>query len=472
MYLTVKSPNYTYLYNANSNKIIQISQDAYKTIEAGSLDSSLSEINELKKAGFFDTNTVDELKHSETDNIEYQLKNNMTQLILQVTQNCNLRCSYCPYSCSKTVQRSHSNKAMTFDVAKKSIDLLAQNSHGVKEPTISFYGGEPLLNLKLIEQCVTYAKEVFWGKNIQFSMTSNGTLWTEQVIDFFVENDFQITLSLDGPEKIHDKHRLFTNGNGSFKKIMKYLRKAILKHGEKLYSKLSINMVMDPQNDFDEISALFEDEYLNKIHLMADVIDDDLNDQENIYDESFTSKLTYNIFLALLNYFSILKITEISKISESVPQLMEQEYESFLKTYNGLPIQSAPSGPCIAGQRRLFVDVLGRFFPCERISETSEFMNIGNIEDGLDYNNIKVMINIAQLTADECKNCYAFRMCDHCIKMCDENSQLSREKKLKNCSKTLDNVYYKVETAIFVSELYKVYLKGRQVREEYSILSM
>ena len=81
---------------------------------------------------------------------------------------------------------------------------------------LGFYGGEPLLNYKLIEQSVNYAKEIIRDKEISFSLTTNATLITPQIAKFLVENEFEILISLDGPKDIHNENRIFINGNGSF----------------------------------------------------------------------------------------------------------------------------------------------------------------------------------------------------------------------------------------------------------------
>ncbi|WP_235032921.1 radical SAM/SPASM domain-containing protein [Enterococcus sp. CSURQ0835] len=457
MYTLFRSPNYYYIYNANSNKIVKISKKAYINISNNEIDYNDAEIITLKKQGCFDRETVKILKHPETDSIMYQLDNNMTQLVLQVTQDCNLRCSYCPYSCASEAQRSHSDKKMAISIAKKAIDVFFKKSIGVKKPVISFYGGEPLLNLNLIRECVKYSKEIFWGKDLQFNMTSNGTLWTEDVMDFMIENSFQITLSIDGPQKIHDKHRKFRNGHGSFDRIIHYISKAEKKYGKELTSRMSVNMVMDPQNDFDEISKLFENEIFRKINVMGDIIDDDLNIEKNKYSESFTSKNAYHQFLAIINHFKIVSVSSVSPLSGKIPLIMEQEYESFLLNYDKLPESFTPSGPCIAGQRRLFVDTNGQLFPCEKISENTSFMNIGNLEDGIDYASISDIINISKITEDECKECWAFRLCDQCVRACDDGGSISKVKKLKNCEKTKNEAFSKLESTIFISELHKLY---------------
>ncbi|MDL0414458.1 4Fe-4S cluster-binding domain-containing protein, partial [Clostridioides difficile] len=108
--------------------------------------------------------------HPETKYIKYHIENNLSSIILQVTQNCNLRCDYCIYSGSYS-NRVHTNKRMNIDVAKRSIDYLIKNSSQLNEVSVGFYGGEPLLEFDLIKQIVEYVKVVGEGKEIYFNLT-------------------------------------------------------------------------------------------------------------------------------------------------------------------------------------------------------------------------------------------------------------------------------------------------------------
>ena len=91
-------------------------------------------------------------------------------------------------------------------------------------------------------------------------------------------------------------------------------------------------------------------------------------------------------------------------------------------------------GPCIPGSQRLFVDVDGNLYPCERVSEESEVMRIGSLDEGFDYNKIYDILNFGKLTEENCKNCWAFRYCSLCAAYADDLDTLSANKKMKNCN--------------------------------------
>lgn len=100
---------------------------------------------------------------------------------------------------------------------KKAIDFLKEHSQNAENRHIGFYGGEPLLNFELIERAVEYAKKLF-GEDMSFAITTNATLVNDKIAEYFAKNNFNIIISLDGPQEMHDANRLMVNGTGSFEK--------------------------------------------------------------------------------------------------------------------------------------------------------------------------------------------------------------------------------------------------------------
>lgn len=140
-------------------------------------------------------------------------------LRLNVTEQCNLNCSYCYEKVSKVYTKK---RIMSWEIAKKSLEeffcLVSMHKH--KEVGIRFFGGEPLLNWSLIKQCIEYIKEKKpQSLNVKYKINTNGTLLTEDIIKTLQRNNVFITISLDGVKKYHDKARIFNNGRGSFEII-------------------------------------------------------------------------------------------------------------------------------------------------------------------------------------------------------------------------------------------------------------
>ena len=245
-----------YLYDVNTKMIVGISRDLFALLQNVQEDyieipdALKNEVSRLLKYEIFSEPNFDyEIKYPQSELIEDILKNCMRTITLQVTQNCNLRCKYCVYSESYE-NHTHSNKRMNFETAKKAIDFLYEHSSLSESVGVGFYGGEPLLEIELLKKCVDYAKKVFYGKDLNFTVTTNATLLTDEVMDFLVENDFYVTVSFDGPQKVQDKNRVMADGGkGSYIIVMKNVERFLQRYPE-YFEKIGFNVVLDPSNDF------------------------------------------------------------------------------------------------------------------------------------------------------------------------------------------------------------------------------
>lgn len=189
---------------------------------------------------------------------------------------------------------------MSLDTAKKSIDFLSNHSIDAKEIGIGFYGGEPLIEFELIKEIVAYAKEVFTGKPILFSMTTNGSLLNEEIIKFLKENGFNLMISLDGPKEVNDQNRIFPDGSGTFDVVMNNI-KLIAKLYPTYANELSISMVMDPRKDFDCFNFIqFDLGDIDINHMNAGVVDFDYDgEKKHIFQMILHGKFNIMSFLDL-----------------------------------------------------------------------------------------------------------------------------------------------------------------------------
>lgn len=423
------------------------------------------ELKLLLLKGYLATQSnVEKIQHAYTKYLHYFMQRKLSKITLQVTQNCNLRCKYCVYSEeTNKKQRSHSQGDMSFETAKAAIDFLLARSIDSKNINISFYGGEPLLAFDLIKDVVAYSEKVFKGKKISYNMTSNGTLLDEEKIDFLIEHNFSLMISLDGSKEINDLNRVYPDGSGTFDSVMEKIHFIQEKYPD-LSEKLSISMVMDPSNDFDCINSIeLDGKDFKPLNLNAAIIDTDYGYDSSLnYSEDYIWKFEYNIFLALMSYWGRYSIEKISSISRSVVQRTLNDLHKF-ENSPAIKNCDVPSGPCIPGQMRLFSDINGNLFPCERVSETSEAMKIGSLKEGFDLEQIKYLLNFSQLTEKECKNCWAFRYCNQCAKKADDGTKgLSKELKLRNCRDSKAAVYGEVMQYLIIQEIPKYY--GDQIR--------
>ncbi len=155
-------------------------------------------------------------------------------LCLHVAHTCNLNCSYCFASQGKY----HGERAlMPLEVSKRAIDFLIENSGTRRNLEVDFFGGEPLMNWDVVKETVAYARSVekAHGKNFRFTLTTNGVLIDDEVIDFCNREMSNVVLSLDGRKEIHDATRVDLAGHGSYDKIVPKFQKLVAARGGKNY---------------------------------------------------------------------------------------------------------------------------------------------------------------------------------------------------------------------------------------------
>lgn len=455
----IETPREKYFFDVNQNEIVSIEKEVYEyllTDEEDRTDSIAGELSErierLKGLGYLSDKKMQKIEHPATQNLNYFLDRKISQVTLQMTQGCNLVCSYCAYAQKNSnKQRNHANKHMSLETAKKAIDFLLAHSCDSDSVNIAFYGGEPLIDFENIKKIIDYTIDNFLGKEVKFSMTTNGTLLSKEIVDYIVENKISTMISLDGPKKIHDKHRKFANGKGSFDVIVENLRYIKERYFDKLEDLFSINMVVDPLNDFDHINEIFSSELLKGFSVQSSIVDDIFSEEKTLFGEEFIEKYNYHTFVAMLKHIGVVNNIETSSLAQGIVNEYIAFEADFVKS-NGLPDVGAPSGPCIPGQRRLFVDVDGKFYPCERVNELSDNMNIGNIEAGFCLDKVEKLLNIAQITAEACKNCWALAYCHSCARMADSQEGISADLKLKSCNLIKDDVDFKLKELVLFKE--------------------
>ncbi|GEP64322.1 Cys-rich peptide radical SAM maturase CcpM [Clostridium beijerinckii] len=448
-----------YMYDTNKNTILNISNKQYNSLENYMKDDidhyiDSEEINEFYKEGFLSSNRVKDIESPYNGVLPSYLDSNVGMIILQVTQQCNFRCEYCVYS-GNYLNRTHSSKKMDISMAFKGIDFLINHSRNLSKIDVSFYGGEPLLEFDFIKQCIDYAEKKAEGKKVTFYMTTNGSLLTDEVVEFLYKHDVMLTISLDGPKEIHDKHRKFAFNNcGTFDKVIKNVMN-IEKKFPQYINNILFNVVIDTQNDFSCIDKFFLDyESIKDIDMISGVISG--NNIKSIIEmnEDYYLKVEYELFrifyyllrkhntkncsrIVIERYSQILKLSE-----ELMPQKMLSE-------------KAHPSGPCIPGAQRLFMNVDGFFYPCERVSETSELMQIGHIDTGFDIKKVTSIFNIGKLNEDDCKNCWAIRLCGVCagaLDMDTDEKEFSKKKREECCKNVKASLEEKFKNYCFLKE--------------------
>lgn len=445
IYHLIRTPYGKYIYDANRNLIIndEIIYD-YLNNPTTCRDGAEAEfrIKELNEDSILMDEYPVHIEHNDSENIDYYLDSKVNSITLQLTQRCNFRCTYCIYSeDSSQYQRNHSDSDMSIELAEKSVDFLFDHSRDINEVNIGFYGGEPLLKFDVIKHIVAYVKENYYGKAVNYSITTNGSLLSDEVVTFLEENGIYPMISFDGPKEIHDKFRHYMkNGQGTYDTIINRLNQMKNEHYD-FFCKLRFSTVVDPQSDLACINnvltsymrdynicsliSLLSDSY-SPSRLYIPTSYSDINNDERV-----------KTFLYGLNYVEDGMVSPVTMgLIEAVCRLSDS-----FKEEHSFKLQHAPGGPCIPGTIRLFINTNGVFYPCEHVSEKSNMMQIGDIQHGFDKEKVKNLLNVAQLTESNCSNCWAYHHCYQCAKFCDNMESLSPKMRLQECKnvrKTLD----------------------------------
>ena len=340
-----------YVFDANVNATISVSDENWelaKQIEHGEksleADALLSKYNEQ---GYFLSPNIKEIKNPQIDTHGIELNRRLGKLTLQVTQKCNLRCSYCVYS-GMYNNRTHSLKSMNFDTAKRAIDYVLNRSVDINELSFGFYGGEPLLELELIEKCIAYVKSVVAGKKVIFTITTNGTLLTTDVYERLEKHDVSIAISIDGPQVVHDSARKYANGNGSYDDIMRNVLDIRKKYPEST-DKLRFMAVLHPGVDTSCVPKLFStDDILSRYKISMSFVSEQNTNERIVFSSELLDmyKLEWTkVFLFLLGKLKRDKVSPF--LISGIPQIF-MKYEQ-LRKMNPLPEVLHPGGPCLAG---------------------------------------------------------------------------------------------------------------------------
>lgn len=432
---TFTTPGGKYVYDRDTNSLLSVNDDEFaacKRVEANEADDNDWHI--LKRytdQGYLQESRLKEIEHPATAYMPFYLENGMSQLTMQVTQECNLRCSYCTYGGGYANQRTHSKKTMSLETMKKCVDFIMARSRNVDEVVLAYYGGEPLLEINKIKACMNYVKKKYKWRTVQHTITTNGTLLKGDILKFLMDNNCNVLISFDGPREIHDLNRVYDNGKGSFDDIMNNMNH-IKKQYPEYYSKVMFITTVAPNVDFACVNNFFDaDDILSDNSVICNQLNPFGATDEIAYNDLYNIVAKYQTVKLILSKIDLYSMEKISKIFTTGLSVTERTYVGLSKSI--LTEKAHPSGPCLPGVMRPFVDVDGNIFPCERVSEGSQAVQIGHIDTGFDMAKANAIINIGRLTETECKSCWNFVNCLLCVASCDKDGHLCGAERLKHC---------------------------------------
>lgn len=418
-----------YIYDVNSNAFFKVDEPVYGLIDGDgstlspnlpgeTVKTARDNIEMMKKKGFFSSRRPDvTFFHSSTRGdfaaaLRQKLEHGLHRLTLAVSEACNLRCRYCSYSGAYRYHRVHSEKKMNGEIMKKAVDFYFAHSKETKDKKMSFYGGEPLTHFDLIKQCVEYV-ETKHNTRASYNMTVNGTLLDKNRISFLVEKDFALLVSLDGPQDIHDRNRVFKNGKGSFDAITKNLRYFKTAYPDFYRRNVRFNMVLNPPLDLEAL-----DNFITRADIEpADVSFNIVDPKATTYFDQFTIEdmTTYGSgFITARDGFSK------RLVNNETPRQVDKKLfgKRFVSLHQREMKQLGPKTPshgqCLLGERSLLVNTSGHFNFCTQVTDSYD---LGNVDGGFDYETIEnIYYNLDDFLRETCRGCWAIRFCHKCIK--------------------------------------------------------
>ena len=314
-------------------------------------------------------------------------------LCLHIAHDCNLACQYC----FAEEGEYHGRRAlMSFEVGKKALDFLIANSGNRRNLEVDFFGGEPLMNWEVVKQLVEYgrSKEKEYNKNFRFTMTTNGVLLNDEIMDYCNREMSNVVLSLDGRKEVNDKMRPFRGGKGSFDLIVPKFQKFAEMRGDRDYY----------------VRGTFTRHNL-----------DFSKDVTEFADLGFRSMSIEPVVAKPEEEYAIRE--------EDLPQIME-EYDRLAEEYLKRKKEGRGfnffhfnidlnQGPCVAkrlsgcgsGTEYLAVTPWGDLYPCHQFVGQEEFL-LGNVDTGVTNERIRDEFKLCNVYAkDKCRDCFARFYC-------------------------------------------------------------
>jgi uncharacterized protein len=349
-----------------------------------------AQIEELKDAGkLFTPDTFESM----AGKLKEKTSGVVKALCLHVAHTCNLNCSYCFASQGKY----HGDRAvMSYEVGKQALDFLIENSGSRRNLEVDFFGGEPLMNFQVVKDLVAYARSIEKekGKNFRFTLTTNGVLVDDDVIEWANRECANVVLSLDGRKEIHDRYRVDFAGQGSWEKIVPKFQRFVEARGDKDYYMRGTFTHANP-------------DFLNDIKKMLELGFSELSMEPVVCSEDDPSRLTGEDLEIVMKQYEELAFLMLEKDKEGKPFTF---YHYMIDLTGGPCIYKRISG-CGSGTEYMAVTPWGDLYPCHQFVGEERF-KLGDIWNGVTNTAIQGEFASCNVYAHkECKDCWARLYC-------------------------------------------------------------
>ena len=363
---------------------------ADESVTREELEGCFEDIEELKAAGkLFSPDNFEPM----AGKLKQKSAGVIKALCMHIAHTCNLNCSYCFASQGKY----HGDRAlMSFEVGKRALDFLVENSGTRHNLEVDFFGGEPLMNFEVVKQLVAYARSIEKeaGKNFRFTLTTNGMLIDDDVIDFANRECSNVVLSLDGRKEVHDRYRVDYAGNGSWERIVPKFQKLVEAREGKNYYMRGTFTHANP-------------DFLKDIEKMLELGFTELSMEPVVGPESDPSSLTAEDLPIVLEQYEKLAELMLKRHREGKPFTF---YHYMIDLKGGPCIYKRISG-CGSGTEYMAVTPWGDLYPCHQFVGEEKF-KLGNVFDGV--SNFEAQEDFAACNVysrPECRECWARLYC-------------------------------------------------------------
>lgn len=377
--------------DTDKESIIEMMLERYKVSEYSrqDIEEAIEEIETLKEEGSLFTKDI-----YQDYIMDFKKRKTVVKaLCLHIAHDCNLACKYC----FAEEGEYHGDKSlMSYEVGKQALDFLIANSGNRRNLEVDFFGGEPLMNFDVVKQLVRYGREQekLHDKNFRFTLTTNGVLLNDDIIDFLNEEMANVVLSVDGRKVIHDMMRPTRNGKGSYDLIMPKFQKLAESRNQKNYY---VRGTFTHNNlDFAEDVLHLADLGFEQISVEPVVAEDQASyaiqkeDIQKVFDE----------------YDKLAKaLIERKKNGKGV------NFFHFMIDLSGGPCVAKRLSGCGSGTEYLAVTPWGDLYPCHQFVGKDEFL-MGNVFEGVKRTDLCDEFKLCNVYAKpKCKECFARFYC-------------------------------------------------------------
>ncbi len=376
--------------NQSREAVLAAMAEKYPALPAGDITECYEQVVSLQKAGkLFAPDTFAPMAGALKEKSAGVVK----ALCLHIAHTCNLNCSYCFASQGKY----HGERAMmSFEVGKRALDFLIENSGTRRNLEVDFFGGEPLMNFQVVKDLVAYARSIEKEKkkNFRFTLTTNGVLVDEDVIAWANLECHNVVLSLDGRKKVHDRFRVDYAGKGSWEKIVpKFQRFVEAREGKGYYMRGTFTHA--------------NPDFLQDIQTMLDLGFNELSMEPVVCAEDDPSSLTEADLEIVMDQYERLAELMLQKDKEGKPFTF---YHYMIDLTGGPCIYKRISG-CGSGTEYMAVTPWGDLYPCHQFVGEEKF-KLGDIWNGVTNHETQAEFAACNVYAHpECRDCWARLYC-------------------------------------------------------------